>query len=343
MNPTDTAATRPGEELPREALAAWLAGRLPAAETLTIEQFPSGHSNLTYLLRTTAGEYVLRRPPVGPVAPKAHDMAREYRVLEAIHPHFPPAPRVLALCVDAAVIGVPFFVMERRHGVVVRRGLPAEFGEIPHATERLSRTLIDGLATLHAIDVTGAGLGALGKPEGFLLRQVSGWADRWYRARTAELPVMDRVISWLGSERPVSPAATIVHNDYKLDNVMFATTDPDQLVAVLDWEMTTIGDPLADLGLTLTYWSLPEARRVSGMDADQGWWTRDQMVARYGERSGRELRWLPWYEVLGIFKLAVIIQQIFARYAKGQTQDPRFRDLGRQVEALVAAAATRIG
>jgi aminoglycoside phosphotransferase (APT) family kinase protein len=338
----DTAAVREGEDLPHAALAAWLAGSVPDTGSLVIQQFPSGHSNLTYLLRAGSREYVLRRPPVGPVAPRAHDMAREYRFLQAIHPHFPPAPRVVALCEDLSVIGVPFFVMERRRGVVVRRGLPGEYAATPDAAGRISRTLIDGLAALHAVDVQATGLIALGRPEGFLERQVAGWSDRWRRAQTEDLPAMTRVMAWLDRERPAPQRTTVVHNDYKLDNVMLDTASPDRLAAVLDWEMATIGDPLADLGLTLTYWSLPEARRVSGMETGQGWWTREQMVERYAVQAGLDLGTLPWYEILGIFKLAVIIQQIYARFVRGQTRDPRFRDLGRQVAALGAAAESRL-
>jgi len=321
---------------------AWLTGRIAAADTLVIEQFPAGHSNLTYLLRTGAGEFVLRRPPLGPVAPRAHDMIREARVLQAVHPHFPAAPRVVAVCEDPAVIGAPFFVMERRTGVVVRQGMPREYAGIPDAPDRISRALIDGLADLHRIDVHSTGLIALGRPEGFLERQVGGWTDRWYRARTTPLPAMDRVAEWLASQQPSSAGTAIVHNDYKLDNVMLDTADPGRLAAVLDWEMTTIGDPLADLGLTLTYWSLPEARAVAGMSDRDGWWSRDRMVARYAERTRVDLAALPWHEVLGTFKLAVIVQQIYARYVKGHTSDPRFREMGRMVEALVAAATRKL-
>jgi aminoglycoside phosphotransferase (APT) family kinase protein len=338
---TDSAAVRSGEELPRDALAAWLTERIPGARDLAIEQFPSGHSNLTYLLRTPAGEWVLRRPPLGPVAPRAHDMVREARTLQAIHPHFPPAPEVVAVCEDPGIIGAPFFVMERRQGVVVRHGLPPEYDGFPNVSSRISRTLIDGLAQLHAIDIAATGLVSLGKPEGFLDRQVAGWSDRWHRAHPEPHPGMDQVIAWLSAEQPLPQAGTIVHNDYKLDNVMLDATDPDRLVAVLDWEMSTVGDPLADLGLTLTYWCLTEARQVAGMEAVDGWWDRERMVARYAERTGFVLDSLPWYEVLGVFKLAVIVQQIYARYLKGQTRDPRFRTMGRMVEALAAAAVER--
>jgi aminoglycoside phosphotransferase (APT) family kinase protein len=339
----ETAAPRPGEALPVEALGEWLAGKLPGADPLVIEQFPAGHSNLTYLLRSGGSEYVLRRPPLGPVAPKAHDMVREARVLAAVHPHYPPAPSVVLACEDPTVIGAPFFVMERRRGVVVRHGLPRGLADLPDAASRVSGTLIEGLAQLHSIDIQATGLVALGKPEGFLERQVAGWSDRWYRARTEPLPAMDRVIGWLEAECPVSRQATVVHQDYKLDNVMLAEGDPDRLAAVLDWEMATVGDPLADLGLTLTYWSLPEARSVSGIGTGDGWWPRERMITRYAERTGFDVGGLRWYEVLGVFKLAVIVQQIYARWVRGQTTDSRFEGMGRQVAALVAAAGQTAG
>lgn len=339
---TETAPVRPGEDLPQEALSAWLAPRLPGVDRLRVEQFPGGHSNLTYLLSTPAGEWVLRRPPLGPVAARAHDMVREARVLQAIHPHFPPAPRVVLICEDQTVIGAPFFLMERRKGVVVRQGLPPEFAALPDAPDRISRTLIDGLARLHAVDAGTASIMALGRPEGFLARQVAGWSERWRRARSGATEPMEQVIAWLQASQPASRITTIVHNDYKLDNVLLDPADPDHLTGVLDWEMATIGDPLADLGLTLTYWCLPEARRVAGMDTAEGWWDRDRVVARYAAQTGFDLADLPWYEVLGIFKLAVIVQQIYARYQKGQTDDARFRTMGRMVEALARAAAGRI-
>jgi aminoglycoside phosphotransferase (APT) family kinase protein len=183
---------------------------------------------------------------------------------------------------------------------------------------------------------------ALGRPEGFLDRQVRGWSERWNQAQTEPVDSMAPVIAWLAEHRPTSAATTIVHHDYKLDNVMFDPAEPGRLAAVLDWEMATIGDPLADLGLTLTYWTLPEARRLAGMDQTAGWWTREEMVARYVERTGFDIGRLPWYEVLGIFKLGVIVQQIYARYVRGQTQDTRFRDMGQLVAALAATAGERI-
>ena len=336
----DFAEVRPGEELPREPLAVWLGERLAGGGQVEVLQFPAGHSNLTYLLRTQtpAAEYVLRRAPLGPVPARAHDMAREYRVLQAVSPHYPLAPQPVAVCEDAGVIGTPFFVMERRRGVIARHGLPESFRATPEAAASMSRTLIDNLAALHLIDVESAGLGGLGKPAGFLERQVEGWSERWRRALTAPVPAMEPVMQWLAAERPEPRRVAMLHQDYKFDNVMFAPRDPTRMTAVLDWEMATVGDPLADLGLSLTYWSLPEAHKVAGMDEAAGWWTRERMIERYVERTGFDVTGLHWYEVLGTFKLAVIVQQIYARYEHGQTTDARFAGMGRMAEALAERA-----
>jgi aminoglycoside phosphotransferase (APT) family kinase protein len=352
--PLDTAAVRVGEELNLAALADWLRGRIAGAEHgITVEQFPSGHSNLTYLLRMhgDAREYVLRRGPLGPVAPKAHDMAREFRVLRMVHPHFPEAPNAFYLCEDPAVLGAVFFIMERRHGLILRDDLPPEQANIPNYSRRVSESFIDCLVRLHDIDVLKTGLIALGKPEGFLERQVMGWADRWNRAKTDDTPTlkMDRVIRWLVDRRPDSPAPTMVHNDYKLDNVMLGLASVDRIEpgckieAVLDWEMATVGDPLADLGLTLCYWAWAEApqlhaRGVPPLTSQPGWYTRNQFVQRYAERTGRDVSQIGYYEVLGIFKLAVILQQIYYRFRRGQTQDARFQNFDERVRRLVELA-----
>jgi aminoglycoside phosphotransferase (APT) family kinase protein len=311
-----TAPVRPGEEIDRARLSAYL------GQPVEIEQFPDGHSNLVYLVRTPEREFVLRRPPLGPVAPKAHDMAREFRVLSAIHPYFPEAPQVFQLCEDTSVIGSTFFLMERRHGFVLRNDPPSR---------QASEAFIDCLVRLHAVDISIPEIAALGKPEGFLERQVRGWSDRWQRAKTEPYPEMDGVIAWLQNELPPSGVPSIVHNDFKLDNVMLAPT-MDRVEAVLDWEMTTLGDPLADLGLTLCYWQ----------SGPPGGFTRDEFVLYYAQKTGRDLRHLPWHEVLGIFKLAVILQQIFYRYHRGQTQDDRFRHLDTRVRALVEWAARNV-
>ena len=336
---------RAGEELNVPALSKYLRRELGLAGPLTVEQFPSGHSNLTYLLRSDGREYVLRRGPLGPVAPKAHDMAREYRLLKAVHPHFPEAPEPLLVCEDPSVLGAVFFIMERRHGVILRDKVPEEFARIANYPQRVSEALIGCLVRLHAVDVVATGLIALGKPEGFLERQVEGWSERWRRAQVDAVPDMDRVIGWLEQRLPTSPAPTLVHNDYKLDNVMFRTGSPDEIEAVLDWEMATVGDPLADVGLALCYWTWATApqlenRTTPTLSGQPGWYTRDQFVDVYAKQSGRDVANIGYYEVLGVFKLAVILQQIYFRFHRGQTSDSRFRDFGDRVRGLVSMAVS---
>lgn len=340
---------RPGEELDLAALQHWLCGKIEGAERgITVEQFPSGHSNLTYLLQIDQREYVLRRGPLGPVAVKAHDMAREFHVLQMVHAHFPEAPKVFHLCEDASVLGAVFYLMERRHGVILRDDIPPQLASVPNYPKLVSESFIDTLVKLHAIDISETGLSALGRPEGFLERQVVGWADRWNRSKTEEIPQMDRVIRWLADRRPDSPAPTLVHNDYKLDNVMIRPGSADEIEAVLDWEMAAVGDPLADLGLTLCYWAWADAPQLRShtlpaLTSQPGWYTRDQFVQRYADRSGRDLSKISYYEVLGVFKLAVILQQIYFRFRRGQTRDTRFQDFDTRVRELVGLADSLIG
>jgi aminoglycoside phosphotransferase (APT) family kinase protein len=340
----DTAAVRAGEELNQQALHAYLEGKLDGVENLIIEQFPGGHSNLTYLLRTPAREYVLRRGPLGPVAPKAHDMAREYKVLKAVHPFFRPAPEVFLVCEDPAILGAVFFVMERRRGIVVRDRVPPELAAFPDYPQRVSRGFVDCLVELHSIDIEKQGLISLGKPYGFLERQVRGWFDRWLRAKTEENALMDRIIQWLTDRLPTSPAPTLVHNDFKLDNVMLNLEDPGRIEAVLDWEMATVGDPLVDLGLILCYWAQPSdpGGTKASITAQPGWYTRDELIGRYAEKTGRDLSLINYYEVFAIFKLAVVLQQIYVRFHRGQTQDERFRHFDKRVHNLIQQAAALI-
>jgi aminoglycoside phosphotransferase (APT) family kinase protein len=341
MSP-ELAPVREGEQINAAALATYLRGKLEGVERgLTVRQFPGGHSNLTYLLEAGGHEYVLRRPPLGPVAPKAHDMAREYHVLRTVYPLFPQAPRVFLLCEDPAVIGAVFFIMQRRHGLVLRREIPSEFAGDPDFGRRVSEAFVDCLAALHGVDVEKT---MLGKPAGFLQRQVSGWAERWERAQTEVLPEMDQLIAWLTERLPGSPPPTLVHNDYKLDNVMLDAETGHRVDAVLDWEMTTAGDPLVDLGCVLCYWPEagdPPVRRdaLSSITTLPGWFTRAQLVDRYARETGRDVSGLGYYEVFGIFKVAVVLQQIYFRYRRGQTRDERFRDFGERVSGLVRIAA----
>ncbi len=345
----DTAAVRPGEELDANALDAYVRPRLPAAEgRLEVEQFPGGHSNLTYLLRYGSQEFVLRRPPLGQIAPKAHDMGREYRVLSALWPVFPPAPRPYLYCDDPSLIGAPFFVMERRRGVVIRRELPLEWAQDLTVRRVLSETIVDVMIELHAVDWKAVGLGDLGRPEGFMLRQVKGWAERWERAKDREVPAIDELVAWLSERVPTPPDATLVHSDLKLDNTMLDPGDPSRVVAVFDWEMCTTGDPLSDLGTLLCYWAEegdPYARQESvvQLTALPGFHTREQLIERYARRSGRDVSKIAFYEVFALYKTAVVVQQIYIRWKRGQTKDERFGAMAPRVEALAQAALALAG
>jgi aminoglycoside phosphotransferase (APT) family kinase protein len=221
--------------------------------------------------------------------------------------------------------------------------VPEWLAAVPRFPERVSEGFVDCLVRLHAINVSREPLGSLGKPEGYVERQVRGWAERWNRARTEDLPEMDRVVEWLGARIPPSTETSLIHNDYKLDNVMLSETQPGRIEAVLDWEMATIGDPLSDLGLTLCYWSWASAPQSEGITSQPGWYTRDQFVNRYAEQTGRDVTHLGYYEVLGVFKLAVIIQQIYHRFHVGQTQDERFRHFDERTRRLVRLAASLTG
>ena len=349
----DSVAVRAGEELDTAALAHYLRDRMAeqssaidSEASFEIEQFPGGHSNLTYLIRYDQQEFVLRRPPVGPVAPTAHDMPREYRLLSLVNPHFPLAPKPILLCEDPSIIGVPFYLMERRRGFIVRSSVPQEIGGNLAVRRRLSETVVDALVALHAVDIYSTGIVNIGKPEGFVSRQVRGWADRWERSKTSDLTEMDEVISWL-RERVAPDAgnhaqrATLVHNDFKLDNLMFDEQEPWRIVAVLDWEMCSVGDPLVDLGLALSYWTMLGGDRQSSLRAvtnGPGWLTREEIIKRYEVKTGRDLSRIVFYETFARFKVAVVIQQIYFRFVQGQTHDDRFRHFDGLVRELVNEA-----
>jgi aminoglycoside phosphotransferase (APT) family kinase protein len=330
--PPETIPIREDENFDHTRLAAWLRGKLPGAGSpLEVVQFAGGHANLTYLLRFGEREYVLRRPPLGPVAPGAHDMGREYRVLSVLYKAYAPAPRAFAYCEDAAVIGAPFFVMERRRGVVVRRTIPPHWGggKDPVVNRKISEVLVDSLADFHDVDPKAVGLENLGKPDGFLRRQVEGWKGRYDRAQTKEVPVVTEVFEWLLKNLPAPPKPTLLHNDWRLDNMMLDANDPGRCEAVFDWDMCTIGDPFADLGTLLSAWieeseGGPGAGQVGMPSNTPGFLTRKQAVERYGRRRGVDVGSVPYYYVFGIFKIAVVLQQIYVRYHRGQTKDERF-------------------
>jgi aminoglycoside phosphotransferase (APT) family kinase protein len=348
----DTKPVRIGEELDWRRLETWLRAHLhisgaeldPHAR-MEVAQFPGGHSNLTYHVRFGRNELVVRRPPFGPVPPTAHDMAREYRWLTAVHPVFPLAPRVFALCEDLSVIGSVFYVMERRNGIVVRHQEPQQIRDQPHVRRRVSLSLIDALADLHAVDIADAGLLHLGKPQGFVERQVRGWTDRWNRSKTNDVPEMEALAKWLiESLPPTSEPPTIVHGDFKLDNLMLDVSDPSRIVAVFDWEMAALGDPLVDLGILLAYWvpnAPPEQRdALTTVTTAPGWLTPGELIDRYAARTSRDLRNLKFFEVFALFKIAVVIQQIYYRFVQGQTADPRFATFGERVTYLARRAAS---
>jgi aminoglycoside phosphotransferase (APT) family kinase protein len=339
---------RSGEELDVDRLKTYLAEQLRhPIEDVVIEQFPQGFSNLTYLVRCGGDEYVLRRPPFGNQVKSAHDMGREFNVLSKLSRVYELAPKPVVYCTDESVLGASFYLMERRRGVILRRKLPPGFVPDPDTFHKLGLAFIDNLARLHALDYQVAGLGDLGKPEGYVERQVNGWIQRYEKAKTDLWPVVDDVARWLTTNRPAESGAALIHNDYKFDNIVLDEKDLTRIVAVLDWEMCTLGDPLMDLGCTLAYWIQADDHEslklfVPGPTYLPGNLTRSELIARYAATSGRDVQHVLFYYCYGLYKLAVIIQQIYARYARGFTRDARFADMNRQVDSLGRAAARAI-
>ena len=343
MTSKDTIPVREDEQIDPERVADFLRGKLPGSEQpLTVRQFGGGAANLTYHLDYGSHEYVLRRPPLGPVAPSAHDMARESKVLSALWRAYPYAPRAFLFSDDPSIVGAPFFVMERRHGIVVRKRIPDAYAAIPHAPRRMSEALVDALADLHAVDYTAVGLADLGKPAGFIRRQIEGWWRRWQATELPDDPAMSAVHDWLLANQPAEGPASLVHNDYKLDNVMLAADDPGRLVAIFDWDMCTLGDPLSDVGALLAYWSQPDDpphfQALAMMPTQPGFLRREELVARYAARSGRDVSNIAFYHSLSLYRVVVIIAQIYVRFVRGQTQDARFAAFGPVIPATAQAA-----
>ena len=335
---------RTGEELDPGKLEPFLLSHFAdAAGPLVVEQYPSGHSNLTYLLRMGDREIVLRRPPFGSKVKTAHDMRREYRVLSRLHAAYPAGPEVLLYSDDESILGSPFYLMKPIHGIIIRKDPPTGLPFSAETARRVSESFIDNLAALHALDYAAIGLGDLGKPQGYVERQVRGWLDRYHGSQTHNLPEVAGLAAWMQEHLPASSDAALIHNDYKYDNVVLAQDDITRIVGVLDWEMTTIGDPLADLGTTLAYW-------VDGNDPEDlqsirwcpsaypGSMTRAELVERYARKTGRDVSHMDFYLVLARFKLAVIVQQIYFRYHQGLTKDHRFASMPDVVKILVRAA-----
>lgn len=335
---------RPGEELDLSKLEAFLRERFPAErEGITLQQFPSGHSNLTYSVLLGDCEMVLRRPPFGTKVKSAHDMGREFRVLSKLHNAYPLAPSVLLYCDDENVLGAPFYLMERRHGIIIRRDPPPGMEFSPQTASRLSESFVDNLARLHGLDYSSIGLAEIGKPDGYLQRQVTGWIERYVGSKTHELPEVERIASWINRHMPPAATAALIHNDYKYDNTVLNPTNPTEITGVLDWEMCTIGDPLSDVGTALAYWVDPddssELQEIRwGPTTSAGSLSRSELVERYARRTGRDTSHMPFYLAFARFKVAVIVQQIYYRYHHGLTRDPRFARMPGVVKALLRAS-----
>ncbi|WP_216829848.1 phosphotransferase family protein [Alkalihalobacterium elongatum] len=324
-------SVRSGEDFNRENLRQFLLEQnLIPNETLEVKQFPSGSSNLTYSLRCGGWEGVMRRPPFGKLPPKAHDMKREANLLEMVYPHFKHVPKPYVFCEDKSIIGAPFYIMERKHGVVIDNHFPPGVSVTNEKCKKLSTDFVDTLVELHHIDYKVASLEDFGKPEGFSERQVHGWIKRYNLSKTEDIEVVDRLSKWLIENIPKSYEATIIHNDYKLNNMLFST-DLNEVVALLDWEMATIADPIFDLCVSLGYW-------VQDDDPDYiknvqptvthhpGFLNRREIVELYASKTGRDVTSIHFYLVLAYFRLAVVLQQMHYRWKMGQTQDKRFEN-----------------
>jgi aminoglycoside phosphotransferase (APT) family kinase protein len=322
---------RDGEELDAGIIDAYLKAHIPGLTgTPQISQFPGGASNLTYLLQYPEHELVLRRPPFGHKAKSAHDMGREYRILNQLNAGFPYCPKAYVHCTDESVIGSEFYVMQRVNGIILRADLPSELNFDAQQTQQLCKSFIDKLVELHQVDYNACGLGDLGKPQGYVQRQISGWSDRYEKALTPDAPLWTEVKAWLNAKMPADhPRSSIVHNDYRFDNVILDPNNPQQIIGVLDWELTTLGDPLMDLGNSLAYWieaSDPAPVQLMRRQPSNapGMLTRQEFADYYAERAGIKIDCIDFYYCYGLFRLAGIVQQIYYRFYHGQTQDKRF-------------------
>jgi len=325
-------------------LERYLAEQLPGADgPLSAERVIAGHSNETFFIRRGSQSWVLRRPPLGHLLPTAHDVLREYRVLSALSQTTVPVPKPLLACEDIAVIGAPFYLMEHVEGVVIRETLPP-FADTPAGRRELGLALVDTLALLHSVDWKAAGLEGFGKPEGYLERQIRRWMGQWDGARNRPIPELDQVSEWLREHLPESPPAAIVHGDYRIDNVMFAGELPVRLITILDWEMSTLGDPLADLGYLLSFWREPSDQELEFAPASwrvseaEGFPTRQELAERYAEKTGHRIKDAAFYQVLAIWKLAILLEGSYKRHLAGATDNPFFASLREGVPALARRA-----
>jgi aminoglycoside phosphotransferase (APT) family kinase protein len=325
-------AVRTGEDLELSAIDRYLKSNIGQLEgEPKVKQFPGGASNLTYLVQYENRDLILRRPPFGTVAKSAHDMVREAKVIQSLQPVYPYVPEILAICEDHSVIGCDFYVMSRFVGIIPRQDLPKGLSLTEQDTRKLCTNVIDKLIDLHSINPEQAGLGAIGKGDGYVARQISGWSDRYRKAMTDNATGFETVMVWLDEKQPKDIANRIIHNDFRFDNVVLNPDNPFEVIGVLDWEMATLGDPLMDLGNSLAYWieanDEPQMQFMRRQPTHlKGMLTRQQVVDYYMERTGFEVPCFDFYEIYGLFRLAVIIQQIYYRFHHGQTKDKRFEN-----------------
>ena len=337
-------AIRAGEEVDTARLEEYLHSHFVDAQgPLEIRQYPSGHSNLTYALRFGGRELVLRRPPFGSKVKSAHDMGREVRVLSRLHAVYSPAPEVLLYCEDRSVLGAPFYVMKPIHGIILRRQLPPGLNLSTETARKLSESFLENLVSLHHVDYAAAGLADLGRPNGYLERQVRGWTDRYYGSKTSDYAEVAKITAWMEQNMPSTSAVSLIHNDYKYDNVILDVNQVTRIIGVLDWEMCTIGDSLADLGTTLAYWvdaTDPEELQQNsyGPTALPGSFRRSEVVECYARKTGCDVSQIGFYLTFARFKLAVILQQIYFRYHQGITKDERFVSMPGTIHALLESA-----
>ncbi len=338
------AAIRSGEELDLAKLEPFLRLHFPSETgALRVRQYPSGHSNLTYALNLGARELVLRRPPFGSKVKSAHDMGREFRALSKLHSVYAPAPEVLFYCDDDSILGAPFYVMQPIHGIILRRNVPRGLDFPPEKARRLSESFAENLARLHCVDYAAVGLSDLGRPDGYLERQVRGWIDRYHGSKTHDYPEVEKISAWMRQHMPSTRTTSLIHNDYKYDNVVLDSNDITKIVGVLDWEMCTIGDSLTDLGTALAYWidpTDPEELQQNrwGPTTQLGSFTREELVHFYAEKTGSDVSQIAFYLTFARFKLAVIVQQIYFRYHQGLTRDERFASMPEKIEFLLGAS-----
>ncbi len=337
---------RKGEALDNEAILSYLKTCVSnLGDDLTIRQFPGGASNLTYLLTSGTRQMVLRRPPFGAKIKSAHDMGREYKVLDALSKGYKKAPTPLLYCEDESIIGAPFYVMERVEGVIIRHDMGKELS--PVLVANIADSLVATFVELHELDYKELGLGELGRPIGYIHRQVEGWTRRYYKSKTDEQKEIEAVSKWLSDHMPKESGASLIHNDFKHDNVILDGEDLTLVKAILDWEMCTLGDPLMDLGTSLSYWMNPDdppifVKSFTNPSVLPGNPTREEFLQLYAEKSGREVTQPIFYYAFGLFKTAVVLQQIYYRFKMGHTKDPRFAHFNHAVTAFGIMASRAI-